>query len=280
MKISEIFSQKTPISFEIFPPKDNLSADVLRSTLAELKLLSPDFISVTYSAGGTGNSNKTVELAGIVKNEFGIETMAHLTCINSDKSTVSSVVESIKEKGIENILALRGDIIDGNEPTDFFHASDLISFLKDSGLCMGAACYAEGHVTCESIEKDIEYLKLKQDKGASFFVSQLFFENRAFYEFKERAERAGITVPVTAGIMPMMSKAQVSRMIFMCGASLPSEIIRILNKYENDPESLKQAGVEYAARQVRGLLENGADGIHLYTMNKPEIASGILERIK
>ena len=219
-------------------------------------------------------------LASIVKNEFGIEAMAHLTCINSDRKTVDATLQSIKDNGIENVLALRGDIVEGRAPTDFKYASDLIEILSGTSFCIGAACYPEGHITCESLQKDIEYLKAKQDKGAQFFVSQLFFDNKAFYEFKERAVKNGVTVPVTAGIMPMMSKAQISRMIFMCGASLPSEIIRILNRYENDPESLKKAGIEYAAGQVRDLLKNGAEGIHLYTMNKPEIASGILEGIK
>ncbi len=280
MRISDIFKTKTPVSFEIFPPKGDLSVETLRDTLSSLKELNPDFISVTYSAGGTGNSEKTVELASVVKNEFGIESMAHLTCINSDKNGVGQVVSKIKEQGIENILALRGDIIEGNTPTDFNYAADLIEQLKNEPVCIGAACYPEGHVTCESVEKDIEYLKVKQDKGASFFVSQLFFENRVFYDFLDKARKTGISVPVTAGIMPMLSKSQVSRMIFLCGASLPSEIIRILNKYENDAESLKKAGIEDASNQARDLLANGVDGIHLYTMNKPEIASGIMERIK
>ncbi|MCR4563669.1 MAG: methylenetetrahydrofolate reductase [NAD(P)H] [Clostridiales bacterium] len=280
MKISEIFKAKTPVSFEIFPPKGDLSVETLRDTLSSLKMLNPDFISVTYSAGGTGNSEKTVELASVVKNEFGIESMAHLTCINSDRNGVREVVSRIKGQGIENILALRGDIIEGNKPTDFNYAADLIEQLRSEPVCIGAACYPEGHVTCESVEKDIEYLKAKQDKGASFFVSQLFFENRVFYDFLEKTKKAGVTVPITAGIMPMLSKSQVSRMIFMCGASLPSEIIRILNKYENDEISLKKAGIEYASNQAADLIKNGVDGIHLYTMNKPEIASGIMERIR
>lgn len=280
MKISEIFKRKTPVSFEIFPPKGDLSVDSLRDTLYSLKTLNPDFISVTYSAGGTGNSGKTVELASVVKNEFGIEAMAHLTCINSDRQTVRQVVSHIKNEGIENVLALRGDVIEGNVPKDFKNASDLIEEIKNEPLCIGAACYPEGHVTCESVEKDIEFLRVKQDSGAEFFVSQLFFENRAFYDFIEKTEKAGISVPITAGIMPMLSKSQVSRMIFLCGASLPSQIIRILNKYEYDAESLKKAGIEYAASQARDLISNGVDGIHLYTMNKPEIASGIMERIK
>lgn len=280
MKISEIFKSKQPLSFEIFPPKGDLTVDSLRGTLDELKKLNPDFISVTYSAGGTGNSNKTVDLAGIVKNEYGIEAMAHLTCINSNLSEISSVVEKIKKQNIENVLALRGDIVEGVVASDFLHASDLIYHLKNDGFCLGAACYAEGHVGCESLEKDIEYLKLKQDSGAKFFVSQLFFENRVFYEFLERAQKMGIANPITAGIMPMLSKAQVSRMIFMCGASLPSEIIRILNKYENNPDDLKKAGIEYAAKQVSDLKNHGVDGIHLYTMNNPEIAKEIVKAVK
>lgn len=276
MKISEIFKQKQTLSFEIFPPKGDLTVDALRGTLEELKTLNPDYISVTFSAGGSGNSSKTVDLAGIVKNEYGIEALAHLTCINSDKKSVDATVEKIKSKKIENVLALRGDIVEGNVPTDFLHASDLVKYLQNDGFCIGAACYPEGHVRCESLEKDAEYLKLKQDCGSKFFVTQLFFENRAYYEFLERARKAGVTAPITAGIMPMRSKEQISRMIFMCGASLPSEIIRILNKYENEPEELKKASIEYAAKQVEDLKAHGVDGIHLYTMNKPEIAKGIL----
>ena len=280
MYISEIFKQKKPISFEIFPPKGELSLESFRETMMSLSKLSPDFISVTCSAGGTGHRDRTAMLAGIIKNEFMIEACAHLTCINSDRKKLEDDIEGIKANGIENVLALRGDISPNGVPGEFRHASELMRFIGDRDLCLGGACYPEGHIESLNPDDDLVYLYGKQQAGAKFLVSQLFFENERFFKFIEKARKAGVTIPITAGVMPILGKSQISRMIFMCGASLPSEIIRILNRYENDPQSLSKAGIDYAARQIRALLENGADGAHIYTMNRPEIATQIVDYLK
>lgn len=272
MRIADIYKKKMPISFEIFPPKGEIDIDSLKSMLSDIKQLSPDFVSVTYSAGGTGNSGNTSYIAGMIKNDFKMNACAHLTCINADKEKIDSEVASLEKNGVGNILALRGDIVGDNKPKDFFHCCDLISHLKGKNICIGAACYPEGHISCESIEKDIEYMKLKEEMGAEFFISQLFFENDIFYRFIEKIRSAGIKSPVDAGIMPFLSKSQISRMIFMCGASLPAKIIRLLNKYENSPEDLKKAGIEYAGSQILDLARHGVDGIHIYTMNNKDIA--------
>lgn len=280
MSVNEKYNNKCPISFEIFPPKGELDPATIGNVLDGMSRLSPDFISVTYSAGGGGNSKKTIELASMIQKKYSIDSIAHMTCINSSCDEVDSVIDSIVGAGIKNVLALRGDIVEGKAPTDFKFAKELIPLLKGRGICVGAACYPEGHVSCEDIDADAEFLKEKQDAGADFFLSQLFFDNSAFYRFMERSARHGITKPVSAGIMPILSKSQIMRMIFMCGASLPRDIIIILNKYENDPESLRNAGIEYASKQIIDLIKNGAQGIHIYSMNRPENAAEILENIK
>lgn len=277
MRIADIFKEKRPVSFEIFPPKGELSMDSFRETLGALAQLSPDFISVTCSAGGSGGRDRTAALAGIVRREFGIESCAHLTCINSDLATLKADVERIHENEVQNVLALRGDLIPGAHTGTFHYAVELMEKLKNEGLCLGGACYPEGHIECSDPQEDLRHLLEKQQAGAEFFVTQLFFDNDCFYKFMDRARQIGITIPVTAGIMPILSKAQIERMIFTCGASLPSAIIRILNRYESDPESLRKAGIEYAAAQIRDLWQNGADGIHIYTMNRPAIATEIVK---
>ena len=271
---------KCPVSFEIFPPKGELDIPSFRNMMDGFSKLDPDFISVTYSAGGGGNSHKTIDLASIIQNEYSIPAIAHLTCINSNKQEVDGVIDSIVENGIKSVLALRGDIVEGKVPTDFKFAKELIPLLKERNLRVGAACYPEGHVTCENLDDDIRYLKEKEDAGADFFLSQLFFDNYSYYKFLERAGKQGITKPVHAGIMPISSKSQIMRMIFMCGASLPRDIILILNKYENSPDDLRKAGIEYASKQIIDLMKNGVDGIHIYSMNKPETAFEITENIK
>lgn len=280
MKVSEIYkNKKQPVSFEIFPPKGDLSIKELSGILSKMQSLSPDFISVTYSAGGSGNSEKTATVASIVKNTYSIDAVAHLTCINSDKDEIERMTEKLKNEGIENILALRGDKTE-NQKSEFAHASDLIPILKEKGFCVGSACYPEGHISCSSPEKDREYMKLKQDLGADFFVSQLFFDNNCFYRFLENTSKLGINKPVIPGIMPFLSQAQISRMIFMCGASLPSEIIRLLNKYSDSAEDLRKAGIEYAGEQILDLLKHDVDGIHIYTMNHPDIAEHQMSLIR
>lgn len=281
MKISEIYKQQNqPKSFEIFPPKGDLSVDTAKDTVSELKSLNPAFISVTYSAGGSGNSFKTAELASMIKNDYGVESVAHLTCINSTKQDVLNTVKTLKTNNIENVLALRGDVVEGSKAHDFKYATDLIPVLKEHGFCVGGACYPEGHVACKSLEDDINHLCEKETLGADFFLSQLFFDNDAFFKFLEKARKRGVTKPIEAGVMPILSKSQITRMIFMCGASLPAHIIRLLNKYESSPEDLEKAGIFAALEQIEGLLSGGVDGVHIYTMNKPNIAKTIMNGLK
>ena len=280
MKISDVYkSKKQPVSFEIFPPKGDLSIKELSGILSKLQSLSPDFISVTYSAGGSGNSDRTATVASMVQNTYSMNAVAHLTCINSDKTEIDKMTEKLKTEAIENILALRGDKTE-NLKSEFSHASDLIPILKEKGFCVGSACYPEGHISCDSPQKDWDYMKLKQDLGADFFVSQLFFDNNCFYRFLDYTAKIGIDKPIIPGIMPFLSQAQISRMIFMCGASLPSEIIRLLNKYADNAEDLRKAGIEYASHQILDLLKNDVDGIHIYTMNHPDIAAYHMEQIR
>ena len=280
MRIDSLFREKKPISFEIFPPKGELTMDSFRETLAALSELHPDFISVTCSAGGSGGRDRTAALAGIIRSEYGIEACAHLTCVNSTEEMLAQDVAKLHEAQIENVLALRGDVIADAPGRAYRYASQLMEHLRDEGFCLSGACYPEGHIECADPAEDLQHLYEKQQAGAAYFVSQLFFDNDCFFRFLEKARSIGVTVPVTAGVMPILSQAQIQRMIFTCGASLPSDIIRILNRYASDPDGLRQAGIEYAARQIRDLLERGADGVHIYTMNRPQIATGILDLLK
>lgn len=289
MKITDIFKNaeaegRQVVSFEMFPPKKDEAFRNVGEILDGMCALRPDFISVTCGAGGGSNRNRTIELSSKIKNEYNTESMAHMTCITLDEESVVREINAAEQAGIENILALRGDIpkegFDENKVT-YHHAFDLIKAIRScSGMCTAAAAYPEGHIECDSFNKSIEHLKVKQDAGAEFFVSQLFFDNRYFYNLTESAARAGITVPITPGIMPMMSKSQISNMIFMCGASLPSEMIKILYKYENNPESLLKAALEYAGRQIADLVRNGVKGIHIYSMNKPAVAAELVKYIQ
>lgn len=278
---AKVNNQCPLISFEIFPPRGYLTNDVARETASQLVSLHPDFISVTYSAGGSNNGNATSDIAALLQDELDMATMAHLTCANATTESINVALDDLQEKGIENVLALRGDLIKGQEPSKTFrYAIDLIPLLKDRGFCVGAAAYPEGHPTVMDLDVDIKHLKAKQDAGADFFITQLFFDNERFYRFWDKALNAGITAPISCGIMPFMSKAQVQRMVFMCGASLPSEIVKILTKYENDKESLLKAGIEYAAKQLIDLADHGVDGLHLYTMNKPEVAKTCMKLLR
>lgn len=275
--VSELFCGNQPLSFEIFPPRGDLTEVEARRVADELAELNPAFISVTYSAGGSGNSGATMTVASLIQNELGVPSVAHLTCQGLTRDMLEEKIAEMRAAGIKNVLALRGDPRPDAPQGDFAYAADVIPVLREAGFCVGAAAYPEGHVTCTSLEDDIAHLREKQDAGAQFLVTQLFFDNEDFFRFRDLAARAGITAPITCGIMPFMSKNQVSRMIFMCGASLPSPIIRLLNRYEGDDEALRRAGIEYAAAQLRGLRDAGADGLHVYTMNKPAVARAICE---
>ena len=275
--VSELFCGNQPLSFEIFPPRGDLTEVEARRVAGELVELNPAFISVTYSAGGSGNSGATTTVASLIQNELGVPSVAHLTCQGLTRAMLEEKIAEMRAAGIKNVLALRGDPRPDAPQGDFAYAADVIPVLREAGFCVGAAAYPEGHVTCTSLEDDIAHLREKQDAGAQFLVTQLFFDNEDFFRFRDLAARAGITAPSTCGIMPFMSKNQVSRMIFMCGASLPSPIIRLLNRYEGDDEALRRAGIEYAAAQLRGLRDAGADGLHVYTMNKPAVARAICE---
>jgi len=282
MKTSEIFRNKTVLSFEVFPPKKTAPIETIYNTLDELKNLSPDFISVTYGAGGSLNSSSTIEIASAIKNRYGIESIAHLPCINLSKEEVLSVLEKLKENCIENILALRGDISpDYPIKNDFKHASDLVSFITEHGdFNIIGACYPEGHPESKNLIDDIINLKRKVDSGTNQLVSQLFFDNDKFYSFLERARCAGITVPIEAGIMPVLNKKQIERMVSLSNATLPKKFVTMMEKYEDKPEAIRDAGIAYAVDQIVDLISQGVDGIHLYTMNNPLVAHKIHEATK
>lgn len=283
MKINDIFntSDRAILSFEVFPPKKTSPIESVYSKLEEICALKPDFISVTYGAGGTGGHSRTCEIASKIKNDFGVESVAHLTCVNSTRDDIDSTLADFKAHNIENILALRGDYVEGVEPKkDFIYASDLCAYIKEhSDFDLGGACYPEVHLEAKDEVEDILNLRKKVEAGAEHLISQLFFDNSVFYRFLERAKIAGINVPIEAGIMPVTNKSQIERMVSMCGASLPSKFVKMMQKYELKPEALRDAGIAYAVEQIVDLLANGVDGIHLYTMNNPYVAKKISEAV-
>lgn len=284
MKIKDLYQkEKTVVSFELFPPKKEGAIDTIYETLAELKDVKPDFISVTYGAGGSKTSNKTLEIASIIKNEYGIEPLHHLTCIADTKSEVDGLLNSMAAEGVENVLALRGDLPKNNQDgaSDFTYAKDLIASIKRStDFCVGAACYPEGHIDQLASKENVEHLRQKEAAGADFFISQLFFDNDAFYRLVESARKAHIAAPISAGIMPILSRSQVQNMIFMCGASLPSKLIKLIHKYEDSIEDLRKAGLEYAMEQVEDLVAHGVDGVHIYAMNRAIVAKTAMKKLR
>ena len=274
---------KTVFSFEVFPPKRDVPIETIYKTLDELQYLNPDFISVTYGASGSIADNATCEIASAIKRDYGIESAAHLTCVNSTKEEIEKMLVRLQDNGVENIMALRGDIIpDVPLKEDFAHASDLISFIKSKDYDFGisAACYPEGHPESDSQVEDVINLKKKVDAGAEHLVSQLFFDNKIFYDFLDKARIAGINVPIEAGIMPVVNKKQIERMVSLCGASLPGKFTKMMQRYENKTEAMRDAGIAYAVNQIVDLLSHGVDGIHLYTMNNPYIAKRISENVQ
>lgn len=281
MKISQTYEHEhRPISFEVFPPKGNLSMGVAEQMAARLSQLHPDFISVTYSAAGSGNVQATTDIAAMIQTKYGVTSMAHLTCQGLTRNQLQDKIAAMRATGIENVLALRGDPLPTAQPGDFEFAKDIIPMLVDAGFCVGAAAYPEGHIACHDFKDSIRYLKQKQDVGACFFVTQLFFDNEYCYRFLDACDHADITVPISCGIMPFLSKDQLSRMIFMCGASLPSPIIKLLARYEGDKDALRAAGIEYACVQLVDLAAHGVDGLHVYTMNRPDIAEAAMQALR
>lgn len=282
MKTTAIFKEKTVFSIEVFPPKRTAAVGAIYHALDEMKGLSPDFISVTYGAGGSDNNAATQQIASAVKHRYGIESVAHLPCISLDKEHAEEMLEALKKSGVENILALRGDISPEVLPkNDFRHASDLISFIKQhGGFNVIGACYPEGHRESGGLDADIRHLKVKVDAGADQLITQLFLDNQYFYAFLERAEKAGIRVPIQAGIMPVVNKKQIERIVSLCGATLPKKFAVMMEKYEHNPEAMRDAGIAYAVDQIVDLIAQDVDGIHLYTMNNPDIASKIYAAVK
>lgn len=286
MYIKSLYREKKPVlSFEIFPPKPEYPLDTVFQTIEEIRDLNPDFISVTYGAGGS-NRSRTIEIASRIKKTYGIETVAHLTCVGHSPAELDQIVNEMKSEGIENILALRGDPPRDRpdisfRPGNYRYAVELIRHLhRYSGFCLGAAAYAEGHVDCKRWQDDWEYLRAKVEAGVDFLVTQLYFDNRVFYNFKENLLRMGVTVPVSSGIMPVLNPNQIKRMIYLSGASLPAKLLHLLDKYGDQPGEFEKAGIDYAINQINDLIESGVEGIHLYTMNRAEQTRIIIKNLK
>jgi methylenetetrahydrofolate reductase (NAD(P)H) len=283
--IKDLFSQKQTLSFEVFPPKKDDEFTNAQNVLHQLSELQPDFISVTYGAGGS-RSKRTVELASFIQNSLHIPAVAHMTCVGSSKEDILTVTDDMKQAGLSHVLALRGDrptwMDDAQfENRAFAHASDLTRFLKEhTDLEIAGACYPEKHFEAESLDSDIAYLKEKQEAGAAFFITQLFFENDSFYRFLEKKNHAGITLPVCAGIMPITSAKQLGTTVTLSGSSVPKELADIIATYGENPEDMRKAGIDYAIRQILDLKQHGADGIHIYSMNKPKTTRTIVEAIR
>jgi len=285
MKIKELFKTKKPvISFEIFPPKFDTPLETIYDSLKQFKDLNPDFISVTYGAGGS-QKDRTIEISSKIKNEYDVESMAHLTCVGQSEEEIDLMLDSLQKNGIENILALRGDPPINQPDFDFSkgafrYASELIRYIKSkSNFCIAAAAYVEGHVDCKRLKEDMAYLKKKVDEGVDFLITQLFFDNRLFYDFLDKAAALNINCPVTPGIMPIFKADQIKRITYLCGASIPAKLVIMMDKYENSPEDLRKAGIEYASTQIRDLIDNGVDVVHLLTMNRPKSSKEILQNV-
>lgn len=277
MKIKEILAQDKPVlSFEVFPPKEEAAFETVEAAAFEIAKLSPAFMSVTYGAGG-GTSKYTVDIAADLKEMFGVTALAHLTCVSSTREHVHHVVECLKEHDIHNIMALRGDIPkDGVICQDYKYASELIAELKTLGeFCIGGACYPEGHVEARTKAEDILHLKEKVDAGCDFLTTQMFFDNDLLYNFLYQIRDKGIKVPVVAGIMPVTNAKQMKRILSMSGAQIPAKFRAIVDKFGDNPAAMRQAGVAYATDQIVDLIANGVNAIHVYSMNKPDVAAQI-----
>ena len=282
MKIIDIITGDKPsLSFEVFPPKTSDAFGSVKTATEEIALLSPSYMSVTYGAGG-GTSEFTVNIAENLEKNCGVPALAHLSCVSSTKAEIKAQLDTLREKGIENILALRGDMPEGmsKDNLDYHYASELTREIKAyGGFCIGAACYPESHPESETSFDDIRYLKEKVDAGAEFLVTQMFFDNDILYNFMYRIREAGIDVPVVPGIMPVTNPKSIKRICRISGSALPQRFCRIVDKYGDDPEKMKQAGIAYATQQIIDLYANGINAVHVYSMNKPDIAKAIKDNV-
>ena len=283
MEISKILADKTPsVSFEVFPPKQETNLAEVKAAAGAIAALKPSFMSVTYGAAGS-TSKMTVEVAADIKNLHGVSVLPHLTCVASSKEHVANMLRQIRENTIDNIMALRGDMPkDGIVCHDYEHASDLIRDIRaqDPTICIGGACYPEGHIECAHKSDDIRFLKEKVDAGCNFLTTQMFFDNNIFYNFLYRVKDIGINVPVVPGIMPITTAKQLSRSVQLSGTSVPERFKAIVDRFGDDPVSMRQAGIIYASEQIIDLIANGVNHIHVYSMNKPDVAADILNNLK
>lgn len=283
MRLTELLkSDEVTISCELFPPKQGAQLENYKKIVKDMAAVKPAYMSVTYGATG-GTSDYTVELADEVCNVNHIPALAHLTCASSTKEKVASVIEELKEHKIENILALRGDIpqdADFPLPNQYKHASELIADIKAQGdFCIGGACYPEGHPEADTIYEDLDHLKEKVEAGCEFLTTQMFFDNNILYNFMYKALKRGIDVPVVAGIMPVTNASQIKRIVSLSGNMVPPRFLAIVDRFRENPEAMKQAGIAYATEQIIDLIANGVNHVHIYTMNKPDIAGAILENL-
>jgi methylenetetrahydrofolate reductase (NADPH) len=286
MKIVQMFSTGKPVfSFEFFPPSDDTAAAALMDVVAHLQTLNPDFVTVTYGAGGSTRA-RTLDLVARIKKELHIETMAHLTCVGHSKAEISAIIEDLSARGIENILALRGDPPKGEKafkphPDGFHHANELVAAIESLGrFCIGVAGYPEKHPEAPTIESDLTHLKQKVDAGGSFITTQLFFHNELYFDFVARCRAIGISCPILPGIMPITNWKQIQRIATLCGASIPRTLVQEMGQVQDNQEAVTRLGINYAAQQCRELLQRGAPGIHFYTLNKSRATREILEHLR
>ena len=283
MKIINLFKEKeVTLSFEVFPPKTDAGFEAVQKAASDIAALTPDFMSVTYGAGG-GTSKNTARIAGDLQDRYNVPVLAHLTCVSSTRDLVRSVVNEYKERGIENIMALRGDIPkEGRICFDYDHATELIYDIKsiDDTFCIGGACYPEGHVECARQSEDILHLKEKVDAGCDFLTTQMFFDNSTLYQFLYRIREKGIEVPVVPGIMPITNAKQVARSVALSGSTIPQKMKIMVDRFADEPDKMKEAGIIYACDQIIDLISNGVSHIHVYSMNKPDIAAGIMDNLR
>lgn len=282
MEVSQLYKiKKKTLSFEIVPPEKNSELSSIDETLDILCELNPDFISVTFGTDGSENCNSTIEVARKIKEKYNIEPVVHLTCLNYSKDEIDLIAQQLQQSGVQNILALRGDKIPNIQvKNDFKYASDLIKYMKSKyDFCFLGACYPECHPESENSVADIKHLKEKVNSGAEVLLSQLFFDNNYFYDFQEKCKVADIDVPIIAGIMPAISKSQLEKMVSLCGATIPPQLERIVNKFGSNKDALFDAGMSYGISQIIDLLTSDVDGVHIYTMNNPMVAKRISSEI-